>query len=60
MPATCSPLPARVVEPGSTLGAISVGPRGACLVEDDRPHFLVAIAIPSVPVAVSNGAQANA
>jgi hypothetical protein len=61
--ATCSTLPARVVEPGSTLGAISVGPRGACLVEDDRPHCLGAIATPSVPVdriAISNGAQANA
>jgi hypothetical protein len=61
--ATCSALPARVLEPGSTIGAITVGPRGACVVEDDRPHCLGAIPTPSAAVdniAVSNGIQANA
>ena len=61
--ATCSTVPLRIVEPGSTIGAISVGPRGACVIEDDKPHCVGAITTPSAPVdriAVSNGAQANA
>jgi hypothetical protein len=61
--ATCSTVPTRILEPGSEIGAVSVGPRGVCLIEDGKPHCLGAIATPSVAVdriAVSNGAQANA
>jgi hypothetical protein len=52
-----------MLEPGSQIQDISVGPRGACVMEDGKPHCLGAIATPSAPVgkiAVSKGAQANA
>jgi len=61
--AMCSTVPTRVVEPGSELRDISVGPRGVCLMEDGKARCLGAIATPSAPVgkiAVSKGAQANA
>jgi hypothetical protein len=61
--ATCSTMPARIVEPGSEIGEVSVGPRGVCLIEDGKPRCLGAIATPSTAVtkiAVGKGAQANA
>ncbi len=61
--ATCSNVAVRILEPGSTIQEVSIGPRGVCLIEDGRPRCLGAIATPSAPVnrlAVSKGSQAQA